>query len=364
MTYKLIDKRLLLTYYVEQEVSMELMILEDLYYRIVESAVVAIGVTDREGNFVVVNKAWCRFMGYTEQEAKQLNIRDITPSSDIEESDNNYERLLSQEIECFCKIKQYQRKDGTLFWADLNVSVIKNDKLDSVGVLGIFINIDDKVKADKTLQDLNDTLEGLNEELIKANIEITKTNKELAEAYEELDRLARKDPLTELYNRRSMDEILKREMDRSRRTKRPFFVAIADIDNFKSFNDTYGHECGDDVLKIAAKVFLEKGIRSTDFVGRWGGEEFLFVITETDFNGARIVLERVREEISKVPLRFHGQDLHITITIGFSYRKGHYKIDELVAEADKALYQGKRNGKNQVVCFYCNANPDSEAENV
>jgi diguanylate cyclase (GGDEF)-like protein/PAS domain S-box-containing protein len=343
---------------------MELMILEDLYYRIVESAVVAIGVTDRKGNFVVVNKAWCQFMGYTEQEAKQLNIKDITPSTDIEESDNNYDRLIAQEIECFCKIKQYKRKDGSLFWADLNVSVIMNDKKESIGVLGIFINIDDKVKADKTLKDMNDTLEGLNEDLVKANIEITKTNRELEKAYEELDKLARRDALTDLFNRRSMDEILKMEMDRSRRTKRPFFVAIADIDNFKSFNDTYGHECGDDVLKIAAKVFLEKGIRSTDYVGRWGGEEFLFVITETDFDGAMIVLERVREEMSKVPLRFHGQDLHITITIGFSYRKGHYKIDELVAEADKALYQGKRNGKNQVVCFYCSSNRGSEGESV
>ncbi len=332
---------------------MELKFLNDLYYRIFESAVVAIGVTDQEGHFVVVNKAWCKFLGFSEEEAKNIHIKDITPPTDIHESDTNYQRLLSQEIDCFCKIKQYMRKDGSLFWADLNVSVIKNDNGDSIGVLGIFVNIDDKVLADKTLHEFNMVLEDLNQDLVKANIEITSKNKELKKAYEDLDVLARRDTLTKLFNRRSLDEILHREINRSRRSKRPFFVAIADIDNFKAFNDTYGHECGDDVLKTVSKVFLEKVIRTTDFVGRWGGEEFLFVLTETDFEGAKIVLERVRDEVANTPLYYKDQVLHITITIGFSYQKNHYNIDELISEADKALYQGKRSGKNQVVCYYC-----------
>lgn len=332
---------------------MDELFLQNLYKRIFESAVVAIGVTDKEGRFVIVNKAWSEYLGYTALEAKQINIRDITPEEDISESDENYKHLLSGEISAFRKIKQYKNKKNKVFWADLHVSAIKDDNGESIGVLGIFVNIDEKVKAEQRQYDMNCVLEALNEELLKANNEITVKNQKLQEAYEELDLLARRDVLTGLYNRRSMNDLLESELGRSRRSGRPFFVAIADIDDFKKVNDTYGHECGDEVLKVVARLFLEGGVRTTDYVGRWGGEEFLFILTETDYKGAKTVFERVRKAVANEEIIYKGQKIPVTVTIGFSYQKDHYNVKEMTAEADRALYEGKRSGKNKVLCFYC-----------
>lgn len=331
---------------------MDDLILQDLYTRIFQSAVVAIGVTDRSGKFVAVNQAWTQYLGYDSEDAKLLRIRDITPESDIAESDSNYSKLLNREIECFSKIKQYKRRNGELFWADLNVSGILDDNNKVVAVLGIFVNIDQKVKADQYQYDMNCMLESLNDELVQANVEISRKNNELQQAYTELERLARTDVLTGLYNRRTLDGILQKEINRSRRSGRTFFIAIADIDNFKRINDTYGHDCGDEVLKIVSEIFLHGGIRGTDYVGRWGGEEFLFILTETHYKGAYTVLERIRKDVADRDIEYKGQNIKISITIGFSYQKNHYNTDEMISEADKALYKGKNNGKNQVLCFF------------
>ncbi len=326
--------------------------LHDLYYQIVESAVVAIGLTDKSGRFILVNKAWCRFMGYNHEEALKITIQDITPATDIEESISNYNKLISKEIESFSKIKQYKRKDETFFWADLSVSAVIDESGQVYGVLGVFINIDHKVKAEQYQNDMKCMLEALNEELMQANTEISRKNVELQKAYEDMENLARIDVLTKLYNRRVMEEILAREVNRSRRSSRTFFIAIADIDNFKSVNDTYGHEFGDYVLSTVANIFRTGGIRATDYVGRWGGEEFLFVLTETNFKGASTVLERIRADIASKSFEHKGKLLSVSVTIGFTYQKEHYIIDELISEADQALYKGKKTGKNKIVCYY------------
>ncbi|MDZ4122273.1 MAG: sensor domain-containing diguanylate cyclase [Candidatus Cloacimonadaceae bacterium] len=335
---------------------MEDMILHDLYFRIFESAVVAIGVTDRKGLYIEVNNAWCNFMGYTREEALQLNIDDVTPETDIPESKDNYNRLMNHEIDKLNKNKRFKRKNGTLFWTDLSVSAIKNDSGKAVGVLGIFVDIDEKYKTEQYQKDMNSMLEVLNEELMSANTTITKKNVELQAAYKELNKLARRDTLTELYNRRALNEIMEQEVRRSQRSGRPFFVAIADIDNFKHVNDTYGHSFGDLVLKEVAKIIKDGGVRGTDYAGRWGGEEFLLILTETKYNGAYTVLERIRKSVCEHKMQCGEVSINVTVTIGFTYQKEHYNSLQLLEEADKALYIGKRSGKNKTVChFDCSA---------
>lgn len=315
---------------------MKSLLLEEMYPRIFHSAVVAIGVTNFEGKYIIVNPTWCSLLGYTAEEATHLSVNDVTPEEDWDTSDTNFDYLVSDAGRSIRKKRRYQRHDGSIFWADLHASTLYDDDNQVLGLLGVFISIEKQMQAEQKQRELYQSLEILNNDLALAN-----TN---------LAHLARRDPLTNLYNRRVLEEVMSKESTRSERTKRGFGIAIADIDDFKKINDTYGHDCGDKVLVELSKIFLA-GIRSTDTMGRWGGEEFLFVFTETSCQGALIVIERIRQKIEQTPILCEAKDINVTITMGLSYHQGEMNCKEMIAEADKAMYRGKRAGKNKVLCF-------------
>lgn len=329
---------------------MDLLKSKDLYLRIFENAVLAIGVTNNTGDYILVNKAWCEFTGYSLEEAKSLNVQDITPLEDRKTSQRTFSHLMTGENNSIRKKRRYLRKDGSVFWADLYVSPIHSDDGVRTGVLGIFTDIDKEMTAEHRQNELNGYLEKLNDDLQNAHAAMTHKNEELEKAYTELKQLARHDSLTNLYNRRTLDQILTSEIQRSIRTHRGFAVAISDIDDFKKINDTYGHDCGDYVLKALSRIFLDK-IRTSDTVGRWGGEEFMFIFPETTCEGARIVLERIRVAVAEHEFCFANVCFPVSITSGFSFHTSQDKVDIIVKEADTALYKGKNNGKNQVVCY-------------
>jgi len=315
---------------------------EELYSRIFNSSVVAIGLTDILGAYKIVNPSWSRMLGYSAQEAKHLTISDVTPAEDRAQSMMNYDKLISGELSSLRVQRRYLCKSGDIIWADLHVSTIIDKDKQVLGVLGMFVNIDPLIAAE-------DNLSQLNYELTRANIELKQAN-------EKLSLLARKDELTGLNNRRVLDEALDQELLRSSRTKRGFTVAIADIDDFKKVNDTYGHDCGDEALK-ALSIVLRNGIRSMDHVGRWGGEEFLFVLPETSLEGSQIVLDRIRRRVEEIDLKCNGQQEKLSISIGMTYCKGQCERNYVVKEADIALYEAKRNGKNKVLCYQCLSHP-------
>lgn len=310
--------------------------LENLYFKIFYNAVVAIGVTDLQGRYLMVNPTWCEWMGYSKEEAINLYINDVIPREDWETSNSNLHFLPEHEGQTIHKQRRYKRKDGSIFWADLNASAIYDAEGKPLGIVGIFVNIDKQVTADLIQRKLMADMEELNRELSQAN--------------ENLKQLARHDALTGLYNRRVLEEVTFNESERSRRTARGFGIAIADIDDYKKINDTYGHEAGDLVLKELA-VILKNSIRSTDTVGRWGGEEFLFVFTETSCQGAMVVIERIRRWVENSIITYRGEQIHFTITIGLSYHIGDDGAQEMIREADEALYQAKHSGKNRVMCY-------------
>jgi len=319
-----------------KDVSMDFIDSQSLYSKIFASAIVAIGVTDHEGRYVIVNPTWCQLLGYSQEEAVKLHIKDVTPREDWDTSIVSFDYLIAEKGRQMRKQRRYQRRDGSIFWADLYASSIFDDNGNPMGILGVFVDIDKQVIAEQIQRELYQNLEELNTELSKANTD--------------LNRLARHDALTGLYNRRVMEELLQKESSRSIRTQRGFGVAIADIDNFKRINDTYGHDCGDLVLKKLSSLFIS-GIRVTDMVGRWGGEEFLFVLTETTCQGAMIVIERIRAAVEDAEIRCGDQLLKVTITIGLSFHMGDEKGRDMLNEADLALYRGKKTGKNQVLCY-------------
>ena len=157
------------------------------------------------------------------------------------------------------------------------------------------------------------------------------------------------DALTGLYNRRHFDNTVEREFMRSKRYGGDLSLAIIDIDFFKKVNDTYGHLCGDYVLKEVAYLIMDN-FRKTDFVFRYGGEEFVVILTETDIKSSQIPLERLRKKIDEYPFVFNGQPLHITISTGVSSNNAE-DMETFLDNADKALYRAKQAGRNRIEIF-------------
>lgn len=156
------------------------------------------------------------------------------------------------------------------------------------------------------------------------------------------------DFLTLLPNRRAFIDKAQYQLEICQRNQSPLSFAISDIDKFKLFNDKYGHDGGDYVLKEVAKLF-QNGLREQDLVARWGGEEFVFMLPNTNLEDAGKVLEKIRLKLEKKYYQFNNQNLFVTSTFGVTQVKNTFNIDELIDIADSALYEGKKNGRNKVV---------------
>jgi two-component system, cell cycle response regulator len=169
--------------------------------------------------------------------------------------------------------------------------------------------------------------------------------------YQKMERLATTDGLTGLYNHRNFQDLLAKELERSRRYKRPLSLLILDIDHFKTFNDTYGHPVGDLVLKEIA-LCIRKSIRVNDVPARYGGEEFVVIVPEESQPGALTVAERIRTTIEKHTIVSLGRQLKVTVSIGCATYPDHASTQQaLIDIADKALYFSKENGRNRVTFF-------------
>ncbi|MFW0693847.1 diguanylate cyclase [Aliarcobacter butzleri] len=166
----------------------------------------------------------------------------------------------------------------------------------------------------------------------------------------ELLRLSITDNLTKLYNRVKLDKSLQEEMNRSLRYNTNFSIILLDIDYFKKVNDNFGHQVGDEVLIESAQI-LSKNIRNVDILGRWGGEEFLVICPETKIEDAIKVASHINEAIKLH--KFSTYPNTITMSLGVaSFNKDIKNIDDIILNADKALYQAKEEGRDKVIAFY------------
>ncbi len=184
-----------------------------------------------------------------------------------------------------------------------------------------------------------------------------KFNRMLTEDNAALASAARTDTLTGLFNRRAFhDEFYKEIKTASRHNRRPPCVALMDLDHFKQVNDTHGHDIGDEVLKVFARV-LNEGIRATDTCCRWGGEEFAVLFPETDPGDAAIVLERIRSGISRENIESPAGELTVTVSIGIAEIESlEDPIDRVMKNADDALYKAKEEGRNRIIVYNSTAN--------
>lgn len=251
-----------------------------------------------------------------------LNSKDI--ETKFFSNMSEYKQIINHET----KIHYYQRNTAkTKIENELTIPFMFNEKL----LGGICIQSSDEV--------LKDSIEVFNF-IIKEFLTIFK----LKYIYSEQIFNSSVDSLTGLYNRNQFNIGLEHEFNRAKRYNTPFSVAMIDIDHFKNINDNFGHQFGDYVLKEIAQL-IQHAFRKTDIVYRYGGEEIVIIMPETDSNHAYLPLERLREKIS----RHDFKSQKVTISIGIGDYRENISANDILKQADKMLYKAKNDGRNRVV---------------
>lgn len=212
-----------------------------------------------------------------------------------------------------------------------------NDSID--GLLSLLNDFQTRTRnsllaMNRQQQELNQHLDALQEDNHRLIKQVTQERE-----------IARRDPLTQLPNRQGFEQRLEQEIARSNRYGQPLSIALIDVDHFKQINDRYGHLAGDRVLRILAKE-MHSQLRKTDFLARFGGEEFVILLPESDRDHALTAIEKMREHISQCPFRFQDNPVRITISAGIAVHSVNEEGESWLHRADKALYKSKENGRN------------------
>jgi len=198
---------------------------------------------------------------------------------------------------------------------------------------------------------------GVGNHLFVRNFQLRKAGLELMASYDKVRNEVLFDELTGLYSRRAGMERLREEFARAYRNKKSFSVAMVDVDHFKKINDTYGHLAGDQVLKEIATV-LKRELRQYDVILRYGGEEFMVIMPDTDKEHALYPLQRLNKKMACTEIQYNGQKINVSVSIGVASTfgcngngngQGHEDVTQVVERADQALYDAKRSGRNRVV---------------
>lgn len=281
---------------------------------------VAILIIDQDGNYLDHNKAYFKLMGYhSKKELQTFHPANVSPETQpdgknsFKKANEMIEIAISEGKHSFDWM--HKKSDGVEFMSHVILDTIEFDGKQCVR--GVIQDISETKRLERIVQ----------------------------ERTKELEKLAVTDHLTGLYNRTQLDEILRHEFNRSTRFNHSFAIVLLDIDNFKQINDTYGHDAGDRVLIQFAEI-LQNHCRNTDTVCRWGGEEFLIILPESDLDGAYLMAENLRDIID---INNFDKAAHVTASFGVDVFNEGDTINELFKRVDKALYQAKSNGKNQVV---------------
>ncbi|WP_018872471.1 sensor domain-containing diguanylate cyclase [Thioalkalivibrio sp. ALJ16] len=266
-------------------------------------------ITDPEGTITYVNAAFEDQTGYSRNEAQGQNPRILKSG---QQDAAFYQELWAtlKRGEAFRGEFVNRRRDGSLMHMEQSISPVTNAEGEVTHYVSIGKDVTDRVRME-----------------------------------EEIRRLAHTDWLTGLANRLSLGNTLESEMERSRRYGRPLSLIMFDIDHFKDFNDDYGHETGDEVLKRLA-VTVREGLREADSLGRWGGEEFLVVVPETSGSGAEAMAEKLRKAVAAMET---SCPISVTASFGVTEMRPGDTPKSLTRRVDEAMYQAKEAGRNRVV---------------
>ena len=196
-------------------------------------------------------------------------------------------------------------------------------------------------RFDRDFRELGELRRDLERRIEERTLELKAANARLEEA-------SRTDSLTGLLNRRGFLEKGEEEIERSRRSRKPFCVVMADADHFKRINDLHGHAAGDVALQLLGDL-LRGSLRAQDLVARWGGEEFVLLLPETDVHGATRVAESIRRSVALLPLLVGQFEVPVTLSFGLAEHRPERGLEVTIAHADAALYRAKAEGRDRVV---------------
>ncbi|WP_304546113.1 GGDEF domain-containing protein [Sulfurimonas microaerophilic] len=199
------------------------------------------------------------------------------------------------------------------------------------------------VALEKNTAALSNDLKSHNKDVNLMSVKI----KELEQELEDVKKESKEDYLTKLYNKRALDEFLELKEGEFKRYERNFSIVMFDLDHFKQVNDNFGHEAGDAVLGAFGKI-LKKECRNVDIIGRYGGEEFMAILGDTDLEGSVIFANKVREHVERSKFMYKGERIDVTVSAGAAERKDYVSLKDTINDADKFLYLAKKNGRDRV----------------
>jgi len=309
---------------------------EEHHKALFNSAPVGIFILSKDEKFDQINENLAEMLGYEGPEGRaellSLSPVDVTHADDKAKSKKRIEGLFAGDIASYRVEKRWLHKDGSTCWGDISVTAIHDDKGD----------------VDKAMVVVQDVTERKKME-------------------EELRRFATTDSLTGASNRRHFLDRGEEELHRAKRYQRPLALLALDLDFFKTINDTYGHNAGDAALVHFAK-FCTNVIREEDLFGRIGGEEFAIVMPESSIEGAKEAAERLRLSLEETPIEVDGAQIVLSVSIGIAGCPNEHEncmaigdgFQTLLAQADKALYAAKENGRNRIEIY--NPKPSSSSK--
>jgi len=294
---------------------------------------------------------WYRMLGYEIDsfEKDVFTWENIIHPEDYPKVMEHFEAYLKGKTPQYCIQYRCKRSDGSYLWIEDRGKVVERTPEGEVArMIGAHLDINaikiaqDELKTqNKLLQKDKAVLEILVNERTD---ELENVNIKLKEQLEYTNYIANHDKLTSLYNRYMFDEALEKEIKRAKRYTHPLSFIITDLDYFKNINDTYGHQTGDKILIELASILLEN-IRDIDILARWGGEEFVIILPDTDKEQAFSLAEKLRSIIQKNSFE---QNISLTCSFGVTTFHEDDTKDSIFARMDKALYQAKELGRNNV----------------
>ncbi len=297
---------------------------------------------DFKGNLLYVSDSTCERHGYSREELLSMTIFDLDPVLTRTAWESRWQDL-KREI-CLTTESVHVTKDGELFPVEVVRNYVRQGAAEYDFVYAR--DISERKKAEQDLQRTRVDLQSRNRELEETSRRLQKANEDLRATRDALAVQARTDALTGCLNRGAVLARLEEELARSDRDGDPLAVGMLDIDHFKNINDTYGHPAGDAVLcEVVARAL--GALRPYDVFGRFGGEEFLLVVTSADADEAAHIFERVRTAIEASPVTVDGQSICVTASIGGVARRAQ-PADGVMRLADEALYAAKAQGRNRV----------------
>jgi diguanylate cyclase (GGDEF)-like protein/PAS domain S-box-containing protein len=296
---------------------------------IAENGSDVVSLHDTSGRAIYLSPSCERVLGFLPEELMRMAPFAIVHPDDTDKLQRHFSQLTRAEpvtsIQC-----RMLHKTGKHIWLEMMWRAVFNREGKVVRLQASSRDITERKEYEKRLEETQRKLKARTDQLEEAKIQ--------------LEALAALDGLTGLKNRRAFQDRLQEEISRSRRHGHPLSLILLDIDHFKSYNDTFGHPKGDEVLRAVGKL-LSRTMRDTDFAARYGGEEFAIILPNTDRAGAEQVAERLRSAIAAA----EWDDRAITASVGTaSFSSDVNNVDALLEHADRALYRSKEAGRNRV----------------